>query len=228
MSTVVERFQKAKEIWTNKKAILDQVPAGLTTNEYFHVAYHATNTPATRCIYLKIVPETDKFGHSAVFLHQTNQFYQVEATDRGLEITVWCNEDIASGIDAILDKLKQGTIEFGQKVISHPDKKVDLLMSINIEEIVDEVINRAMNLDPNQVVYFSIGKTREFAANIPLLMNASGFSLVQLSMNKWMTAGQQLRQSAPDEPFPKDKAKPLIADALKWKKYVIDFLNGTW
>lgn len=229
MSTVLERFQKAKELWTNKKLIIDAIPDGFTKNEAFHATYHATNNTASRCISYHQVPESDDFGNIAVFLNKTDQFYQLEATERGVEITVWVKSDIADKIDEIIDKYIEDSKKIIEKIAVCDDKKKkEVMLALIVEQKVDEVINNAMNLANNRTVYFSVGKTREFAANVPMLMNASGFSLVQLSMNKWMTATDQLRSKAPEDRFPKDKVKPLLADALKWKKYMIDFLNGNW
>ncbi|HME55682.1 MAG TPA: hypothetical protein VKM55_25975 [Candidatus Lokiarchaeia archaeon] len=226
MSTVIERFQQAKEVWTNKTAINDAIPDGWTKNELFHATLHATNSASSRNIYFTLVPESEDFGNLAVFLSKTNQFYQIEATERGVEITVWLNQDIADNIDEIIEGYKQKSQAFVDKLVEKSDKKHDIIKTIIIEEKIDEVINNAMNQENNRGVYFSIGKTREFAANIPLLMGASGASLIQLSLNKWMTAADQLRAKSPDDPFPQEKIKPLLGDALKWKKFMIDFLDG--
>ncbi|MBN2152223.1 MAG: hypothetical protein JW839_12300 [Candidatus Lokiarchaeota archaeon] len=221
--TILEHFQKAKEVWTNKKVTIGDIPAGIKKNEAFHAAIHATNGPASRVIFMR--PVTEEIGDIAIYLNKNNQFYQVESTERGVEITVWGNQEIADKIDGIIDEYKKKTLAFVTKVLSKQDKKDDVIRTITIEERIDEAINNAMNKEINRIVYFSIGKIREFAANIPLLMNASGFNLLQLSMNKWMTTADQLRQK-PEEPFPEDKVKAFCADALKWKKFVIEFLDG--
>jgi hypothetical protein len=220
--TILESFQKAKEVWTNKKITIDAIPAGCKKNEAFHAAVHAMNGPASRVIFTR--PVTEGVGDVAVYLNKNSQFYQVESTDRGVEITVWGNHEIADKIDAIIDEYKGKTLAFIAKIVVKQDKKNDIIRTIIIEERIDEAINNAMNKEINRIVYFSIGKIREFAANIPLLMNASGFNLLQLSMNKWMTVAEQLRQK-PEEAFPDDKVKAFCSDALKWKKFVEDFLN---
>ena len=225
---ILDKFQEAKEIWTNKKVIIDDIPGGWTKNDVFFASYHAMNGPSSRCIFYKQVPDTDDYGNTAVFLKKQNQFYQNEATDRGLEITVWVNEELSGDLDGIVDGYQQKTREFVKKIESSKDKKVDLIKTIIIEHQIDEVINNTMNKENARTVYFSIGKTREFAANIPLLMNASGASMFQLLLNKWMSLADQIRKAKPEEPFPDERIKPLLADALKWKKYIIDFLNGTW
>ncbi|MHA1683612.1 MAG: putative selenocysteine system protein [Promethearchaeota archaeon] len=225
--TIIESFQKAKEVWTNKKAIIEnsESPAGWVQNEVFHACYHSSNGPSARNFYFKTVPESEDFGNIVVFLNKKNQFYQIEATDRGVEITVWTHPDIAEKIDEICEGLITKSREFTKKIAEKGDKKDEMLRTVIIEEMIDETINKAMNNENANAVYFSIGKTREFAANIPLLMNASGANLFQLSLNKWMSAAQQIRATNPEAPFPADKVKPLIANALKWKKYIMDFLN---
>ncbi|MEX2681911.1 MAG: hypothetical protein Q6373_009930 [Candidatus Sigynarchaeota archaeon] len=222
--TILDSFQKAKEIWTNKKITIDGIPPGCKKNEAFHVAIHATNTPASRVIFAR--PVTEEIGDLAIYLNKNNQFYQIESTERGIEITVWCNHEIADKIDGIIDDYKKKTLAFIDKILPKQDKKNDIIRTITIEERIDEAINNAMNKEINRIVYLSIGKIREFAANIPLLMSAPGFNLLQLSMNKWMTTAEQLRQK-PDDPFPEDKIKAFCADALKWKKFVMDFLDGS-
>ncbi len=221
--TILESFQKAKEVWTNKKITIDSIPAGCKKNEAFHAAVHATNGPASRVIFTR--PVTEEVGDVAIFLNKNSQFYQIEATERGLEITVWGNHEVADKVDGIIDDYKKKALAFIAKIMAKQDKKSDIIHIINIEERIDEAINYAMNKEINRIVYFSIGKIREFAANIPLLMNASGFNLLQLSMNKWMTVTEQLRQK-PEETFPEDKIKAICSDALKWKKFVMDFLDG--
>lgn len=228
MPTVLDNFKAAKDAWTNKKVVIDKIPGGWKKNEAFHVAYHAINSPASRNIYTHKVPDTDDFGNVVVFLHKTNQFNQLEATDRGVEITSWCHDEIAEKIDEIMAGFKEKIEAFMNRVAASADTKLDVMRTLQIEQRVDELINSAMLVEKSGVVYFNIGKVREYAANIPLLMNAPGMSLVQLSMNKWMTAGDQLRQKSPDEPFPQDRIKPLIGDALKWKKFIMDFLDGAW
>ncbi len=222
--TILESFQKAKEVWTNKKITIDNLPAGCKKNEAFHAAVHATNGPASRVIFTR--PVTDEVGDVAIFLNKNNQFYQVESTERGVEITVWGNHEVAEKVDGIIDDYKKKALAFIAKIMSKQDKKSEIIHIINIEERIDEAINSAMNKEVNRIVYFSIGKVREFAANIPILMNASGFNLLQLSMNKWMTVAEQLRQK-PEDTFPEDKIKAFCSDALKWKKFVIDFLDGS-
>ncbi len=221
---IIESFNKAKEVWTNKKITIDDIPAGCKKNEAFHAAIHATNGSASRVIFAR--PVTEEVGDIAIYLNKNNQFYQIESTDRGVEITVWGNSEVADKIDGIIDEYKKKTLAFIGKILAKQDKKNDTIHTIIIEERIDEAINNAMNKEINRIVYFSIGKIREFAANIPTLMNASGFNLLQLSMNKWMTTAEQLRQK-PEEPFPEEKIKAFCADALKWKKFVIDFLDGS-
>lgn len=222
--TILESFQKAKEVWTNKKITIDGIPAGCKKNEAFHAAVHAMNGPASRVIFTR--PVVEEIGDIAVYLNKNNQFYQIESTERGVEITVWVNHEIAEKIDAIIDEYKNKTLAFLGRIAAKQDKKAEVIRTITIEERIDEAINNAMSKEINRIVYFSIGRIREFAANIPLLMNAPGFNLLQLSMNKWMTIAEQLRQK-PEEPFPEDKIKSFCADALKWKKFIEDFLDGT-
>jgi hypothetical protein len=222
--TILESFTKAKEVWTNKKITIDNIPAGCKKNEAFHATIHATNGPSSRVIFTR--PVTDEIGDVAIFLNKNNQFYQVESTERGVEITVWGNHEVADKVDGIIDDYKKKALAFIAKIMAKQDKKSEIIRTITIEERIDEAINYAMNKEINRIVYFSIGKIREFAANIPTLMNASGFNLLQLSMNKWMTVAEQLRQK-PEEAFPDDKIKAFCADALKWKKFVMDFLDGS-
>nr|MDO8114479.1 hypothetical protein [Candidatus Sigynarchaeota archaeon] len=225
--TILEHFQKAKEVWTNKKIIIDAIPSGWKKNDVFHTAVHGTNGPASRNIYFRLVPEADDFGNVAVFLNKNNQFYQIEATDRGVELTVWCNHELVDKVDAIIGEYKQKSLAFLEKITARKEKKVDIIKTIIIVEKIDEAINSAMNKENNRTVYYSVGKTREYAANIPLLMNASGANLIQLSMNKWMSFMDQMRSKSPDEAFPEDKIKQFCGDALKWKKFIMDFLDGS-
>ncbi|MHA1793702.1 MAG: putative selenocysteine system protein [Promethearchaeota archaeon] len=228
--TILERFNKAKTLWTNKKIVIEnnQLPQNWTQNEAFFASYHAINGPSARNIFFKNTLDTDPHGNIAIFLNKTNQFYQVEATDRGLELTVWVHPDIIDKMDEIISGLQEKTLGYIKKIEDNKDKKKGIINTIKIEHHIDEVINNAMNGESSNAVYFSIGKVREFAANIPLLMNASGASIFQLSLNKWMSLAQQIRAASPEQKFPAEKVKPLLAEALKWKKYVMDFLNGTW
>lgn len=229
--TILEQFKQAKEVWTNKKVIFEERPDGFKVNDVFHVALHATNGPHSRNIHLHLVPDSEDYGNTAIFLKKQDKaaiFYQFEATDRGLEITVWGNSEAAGDIDRHIEDFKDRMSKFLARLAGNKDKMGDVIRCITILERVDEVINNTLNNELNRVVYFSVGKVREFAANIPLLMNAPGFNLLQLSMNKQMSATNQLRTAAPEEKIPDDKAKSLLSDALKWKKYMLDFLNGNW
>jgi hypothetical protein len=225
MSSILETFQNAKEAWSNRNFVYDTLPENWTQNEIFHAAYHALNGVAMRAIHLTLAPESDPFGHVAVLLKKNNQFSQIEATDRGVEVTVWCDQENEDKIDEIIEEFKAKFTAYVDKITPMADKK-DILKSLVVEEKIDEVINNTMNGENNRTVYFSVGKTREFAANIPLFMGASGANMIQLSMNKWMTALEQLRTKAPEDPIPPEKGKPLILEALKWKKWIMEFLDG--
>lgn len=228
--TIIESYQKARDVWTNKMQVLDlaSLPAGWKQNEAFHACYHACNGPSARNFSYKLVPETDDFGNIAVFLKKKNRFHKVEATDRGVELTTWLHPDIADKIDEINENLITRTQDFLKKIEGCKDKKDQILRIVMIEELIDDAINNAMNQENADAVYFSIGKVREFAANISMLMAAPGFNLIQLTMNKWMSAAQKIRASNPEAPFPGAKVKPLLADALKWKKFIMEFLESDW
>ena len=223
--SIIETFQNAKEAWSNRNFVYDTLPDNWTQNEVFHAAYHALNGPSNRAIHLTLVPESDPFGHVAVFLKKSNQFTQIEATERGVEVTIWCDQEIEGSLDETIEEFKTKLSAYVDK-ISPMAEKGDILKSLVVEEKIDEVINNTMSGENNRTVYFSVGKTREFAANIPLFMSASGANMIQLSMNKWMTALEQLRTKAPEEAIPPEKGKPLILEALKWKKWVMEFLDG--
>ncbi|MBD3188194.1 hypothetical protein GF325_15270, partial [Candidatus Bathyarchaeota archaeon] len=46
--TIIESYQKARDVWTNKMQVLDlsSLPAGWNQNEAFHACYHACNGPS--------------------------------------------------------------------------------------------------------------------------------------------------------------------------------------
>jgi hypothetical protein len=79
-----------------------------------------------------------------------------------------------------------------------------------------------MTKDINRKVYFAIGDARESAAVVPLFMESEGSNLVQLALNKWMSAAQQL---PPEEPFPEEKTKGLLKNLLQIKRWTLNLLN---
>ncbi|MHA1699802.1 MAG: hypothetical protein ACTSWN_13235, partial [Promethearchaeota archaeon] len=195
--TALEKFEGFKDSWTSKNFMINECPTGWTMNDCFHAIYHAMNSQSTRNIKMVLVPDTDSHGNVAVSLFKQEHYYQIEAMADGVEITVWAGDQVKDSIDGLISSYSGKIKKYLSFIGPKKDKKVDIIKSIIIEEKIDEVINNVLNKEKASVVYLSVGKVREFGANIPLLMNAPNANIFQLSLQKWMEETNNLRVANP-------------------------------
>jgi len=140
--------------------------------------------------------------------------------DDHLKITVFFNEGNADKLfNEIHPKIKERKEKWESK---ESNLRTQLLKIFIVQRKLDECANLVMNRDIARKVYFAIGDARESAAVVPLFMETEGSSLVQLALNKWMTAAQRLPQ---EEKFPNDHVPGLLKNLMQIKKWVLNLIS---
>ncbi|MGV9173115.1 MAG: putative selenocysteine system protein [Promethearchaeia archaeon] len=217
---LLNQFQTAiKTEWTSCVLTEDYKP--LNHRELFELAYHTANSVPSRNISMKISQDDNKGGHFAILYHsKKKRFIHVQALEEQLQIAIYTKDDECNEkkeeIKAQLSKRKNNFAEKDKKT------KSQLLKIILVERKIDDAVNLVMLRDISRKVYFAIGDARESAAVVPLFMEAEGASLVQLALNKWMTAAQRL---PPEEDFPDDHVKGLIKNMMQIKRWVLKLVT---
>ncbi len=193
----------------------------LTQRELFELAYHTCNSVAMRSILIKLVHSENRSGSQAVFYSNTKKFIIIEALENTLRITKYFPEGSTGDKlnTEILPKLKTRKTKFASKDSA---MKTDLLKTILVERKLDECSNFVVLKDINRKVYFAIGDARESAAVVPMFMEAEGASLVQLALNKWMSAVQTFDQ---EKPFPDNSIAGLLKNLVQIKKWVLNLIS---
>ena len=217
---LLDQFQNTiQSEWTSAVISLDYEP--LNHRELFELAYHTANSVPNRNISMKITQDDDKGGHYAVLYHSKKKmFIHIQALDEHLHLAIYTKDEACiEKKEKIQEKLDRRKENFASK-----DKKIktQLLKIILVERKIDETVNLVMLRDISRKVYFAIGDARESAAVVPLFMEAEGASLVQLALNKWMTAAQRL---PPEEDYPDDHVKGLIKNMMQIKKCVLNLMT---
>ncbi|MHA1147015.1 MAG: putative selenocysteine system protein [Promethearchaeota archaeon] len=192
----------------------------LNPRTLFEIAYHTTNSVSTRVIFTKLSQDAEKGGNKAILYTNSKKFYNIEALDDHLKITVFFNEGNADKLfNEIHPKIKERKEKWESK---ESNLRTQLLKIFIVQRKLDECANLVMNRDIARKVYFAIGDARESAAVVPLFMETEGSSLVQLALNKWMTAAQRLPQ---EEKFPNDHVPGLLKNLMQIKKWVLNLIS---
>jgi hypothetical protein len=193
----------------------------LTQRELFELAYHTCNSVAMRSILIKLSRSENKSSFQAVLYSNTKKFINIEALENTLRITKYFPEGSTGDKlnTEIHPKLKSRKTKFASKDSA---MKTDLLKTILVERKLDECSNFVVLRDINQKVYFAIGDARESAAVVPMFMEAEGASLVQLALNKWMSAVQTFDQ---EKAFPDNSVAGLLKNLVQIKKWVLNLIS---
>ncbi|MFX1236983.1 MAG: hypothetical protein ACFFAS_11315 [Promethearchaeota archaeon] len=206
--------------WPSKEFITEYPP--LNKKDVFELAYHICNTISSRCITISLSQDMDKGGSRAVLYYsKEKRFALIEGLEEHLKITVYCSEENVNekSCGEIEQKLKEAKEKYQEK---DQDTKAQLLKTILVERKLDEAAHLSMIEAIGRKVYFAIGDARESAAVVPLFMQAEGASLVQLTLNKWMTFAQRL---PPEQPYPKTHVASLLKNILEIKKWVLSLVR---
>ena len=215
---LLKTYQSIKESWQREKITEPNAPLG--PRALFELAYHTKNSLKNRCIWIQLKQDFDP-GSKAILYSKDKTFTKIETLEGSLEVIDYFNEDskVNKLKDTFLPLLQERKAKFKQK---EKNIKTQLLKIILVERKIDECANLVMIKDINRKVYFAIGDARESAAVVPLFMESEGSNLVQLALNKWMSAAQQL---PPEEPFPQEKTKGLLKNLLQIKRWTLNLLN---
>jgi hypothetical protein len=200
---------------------IDESYADLTPRELFELAYHTCNSVVNRTILIKLSQAENKSGSQAVLYSNTKKFINIEALENSLRITKYFPEGSTGDKlnTEILPKLKNRKKLFAMKDNA---LKTDLLKMILVERKLDECTNFVVLKDINRKVYFAIGDARESAAVVPTFMEADGASLVQLALNKWMSAVQTFDQ---EKTFPEASIAGLLKNLMQIKKWILNLIS---
>ncbi len=206
---------KSQWVSQEKMEIFDLV----SRKALFELAYHTCNTIDSRNILSK---DYTKGGFKAILYSSKNKtFTSIEVLGEGLKITMYFDEGSSADrlFNYVLPTLKQRKQKFSAK---DDEIKTQLLKTILVERKLDECANLVMLKDINRRVYFAIGDARESAAVVPMFMEAEGASLVQLALNKWMAASQNL---VPEENFPESHVPGILKNLMQIKKWVLNLIS---
>ncbi len=209
-----------KDSWKSESFNENYPP--LNHRELFEIAYHTSNSVASRTISLKLSQDENKGGSKAILYSSSSKtFKNIEALDGTLNITIYSNDDSCSeSLNNIKPKVLARKENYASK---ENDVKIQILKTILVERKLDECANLVMLNDKNRKVYFAIGDARESAAVVPMFMEAEGASLVQLALNKWMTTAQRLPQ---EENFPKDHIGGILKNLTQIKKWLLTLVSN--
>lgn len=193
----------------------------LSSRELFELAYHTCNSVAMRTILIKLTPSKNKVGSQAILYSNTKKFIIIEALENTLRITKYFPEGNTGDklITEVQPKLKTRKKNFA---LMDNTLKTDILKIILVERKLDECSNFVVLKDINRKVYFAIGDARESAAVVPIFMEAEGASLVQLALNKWMSAVQTFDQ---EKPFPEGSIAGLLKNLMQIKKWILNLIS---
>lgn len=220
---MLDQFKKIQNAWKTRSASLSD--DDIQPQPLFELGYHAVNDNPDRCIDLKL-SGGDQGGEAVLFDLRRKLFKRVRNSEIGLDLTLW--QKTEEGLDDLLQKVAGDLKGYKQAFLAlEPDLKNQVAKAVLVERKIDEVVNRAMNKDNNRQVYFSVGEARERMANIPLLMEAEKSNLVQLALNKWMSATAKLSNDAPDAPVPADITPGLIKNVLQIKSWIRGVISKT-
>ncbi len=205
--------------WLSTEILIEYSP--LNHRELFEIAYHTCNSVGTRNIFIKLASDENRSGSKAILYSNTKKFTSIEALDDNIKINKYFNEGTTG--DKLINEVKP-SIEKRKSVFSAKEKeqKVQILKSILVERKLDECANLVMLKDINRKIYFAIGDARESAAVVPMFMQAEGASLVQLALNKWMTATQKLEQ---EKTFPENHVPGLLKNLMQIKKWLLKLIS---
>ena len=193
----------------------------LTPRNLFELAYHTCNSVANRTLLIKLSSTENQSGSQAVLYSNTKKFINIEALENSLRITKYFPKGSTGDKlnTEIHPKLKDRKKNF---VVKNNALKTDILKMILVERKLDECTNFVVLKDINRKVYFAIGDARESAAVVPIFMEAEGASLVQLALNKWMSAVQTYDQ---EKPFPDGSIAALLKNLMQIKKWVLNLIS---
>jgi hypothetical protein len=215
---LLKTFDSIKNSW--QQEIVSEVYDPLGPRALFELAYHTRNSLKNRCIWIQLKQDFDP-GSQAILYSKDKTFSKIETLDDNIEIINYFNNETKNNQleSSYIPLLKERKAKFSKK-----EKKIktQLLKTILVERKIDECANLVMTKDINRKVYFAIGDARESAAVVPLFMEAEGSNLVQLALNKWMSAAQQL---PPEEPFPKEKVPGLLKNLLQIKRWTLNLIS---
>lgn len=206
--------------WPSKELVEDYAP--LSPKETFELAYNTCNTISSRCISISLSQDAEKGGSRAILYYsKQKRFTLLEGLEQNLKITIYSSEDgaIDKFYEEVSTNLKEAKEAFNGK---DTDAKTQILKIILVERKLDEAAHLSMVEAIGRKVYFAIGDARESAAVVPMFMQAEGASLVQLTLNKWMTFAQRL---PPEQPYPKTHVAGLLKNLLEIKKWVLSLVR---
>jgi hypothetical protein len=190
----------------------------LTKRQLFEIAFHGCNTVQQRLIWVKLSADENQAGSTIILYNSTKKmFCKIQAAEEGVNITFYASteEELGPLSDDLNNKCDVRKSSFKSM---DDENKNQILKTVIVLRKIDEAINQVMTRDVTRKVYFSVGDARETAAVIPMLIEAEGYSLVQLALNKWMTYCQNLPQ---DQEFPTEQGKGMMKNFLQIKKWVI-------
>ncbi len=188
----------------------------------FELAYHTCNSVGARTIFIQLSQDENAGGNKAIFYNTNKSFTSIEGLDDVLQIRLYADDDearekLSKSILPLLQSRKSKYFEKEKTIKGH------LLKSILVERKLDECANLVMLKEINRKIYFAIGDARESAAVIPLFMEAEGASLVQLALNKWMSAAQR---QAMEETFPEVQVPGLLKNLMQIKKWLLNLISN--
>ncbi|GAB4315783.1 MAG: hypothetical protein Kow0069_17730 [Promethearchaeota archaeon] len=218
MSSLVDQFTKIENAWKN---VSETVPAdGVSAQHLFELAYHAANAKPDRCIQLHL-EGGDQGGDALLFNVPQKMFKKVTSVDGGVVVALFkkTEERLQETLDQIVSRLSQAKAAFAAK---SPTEQEQIATAILVERKVDEVINRAADHELARAVYFAIGECRERMALVPLLMEAEKASIVQLALNRYMSAASNM---APDAPFPEEALQGTLKNFLQIKSWILAVIS---
>jgi len=193
----------------------------LNHRELFEIAYHTCNSVTMRCISLKLSQDVNKGGSKAILYSQKKTFTHIEALDDFLKITLYYNDGNA---DKLINNTQPLIRSRKDKWVSKKREiKTQILKNFIVQRKLDECANFVMIREISRKVYFAIGDARESAAVVPMFMEAQGASLVQLALNKWMSAAQRL---PPEEKYPASHVPGILKNLMQIKKWVLNLISN--
>jgi len=172
---------------------------------------------------MKLSQSENKPGSMAILYSSKGKtFVSIEALEENLKIAMYSADQVCSDKinNDIKPKLQARKEAYAAK---EKDVKTQILKTVLVQRKLDECANLVMLKEIARKVYFAIGDARESAAVVPMFMEAEGASLVQLALNKWMSAAQNL---PPEENFPDSHVGGILKNLLQIKKWVLNLVSG--
>jgi hypothetical protein len=171
---------------------------------------------------MKLSQDENKGGSIAILYSSKSKiFTSIEALENNLKIAMYSSDQACSDrmISEIIPRLQARKVAYNSK---DKEIKTQILKTVLVQRKLDECANLVMLKEISRKVYFAIGDARESAAVVPLFMEAEGASLVQLALNKWMAAAQNL---PPEEKFPDSHVGGILKNLLQIKKWVLNLVT---